>query len=154
MPYYYGVPFHIVPFQCCRCFWVLKACCFELRCIFLVWYFCTYKFVKSNCLATMEVLNACVSWNALENQDRYVWTTLWPLKMDGIQIFWFRCSLFDFYAECAHGHMAVRKCGKMITHYFLFKNLSLDEEMQHCCHCFQLWFWRWNEIFSSIMCTW
>jgi hypothetical protein len=42
----------------------------------------------------------------------------------------------------------------MITHCFLFKNLSLDEEIQHFFHCFQLWFWRWNElVFSSIMCT-
>ncbi len=47
------------------------------------------------------------------------------------------------------------KHGKMITHCFWFKiNLSLDEEIQHCCRCFQLWFWKWNELFSSIMCTW
>jgi hypothetical protein len=42
----------------------------------------------------------------------------------------------------------------MITHCFWFKNLSLDEEIQHCHHCFQLWFWRQNELLSSIMCTW
>jgi hypothetical protein len=35
----------------------------------------------------------------------------------GFNIF-VRCNLFDVYAECAHGHMVARKCGKMITHYF------------------------------------
>jgi hypothetical protein len=35
----------------------------------------------------------------------------------GFNIF-VKCNLFDIYAECAHGHMVARKCGKMITHYF------------------------------------
>jgi hypothetical protein len=51
-------------------------------------------------------------------------------------------------------NVVARKCGKMITHYFLFKKLFLDEEIWHCCHGFQFWFWRWNVFFCSIMCTW
>jgi hypothetical protein len=38
-----------------------------------------------------------------------------PLKMDGIQI-----SLLD------------------VACLTFTKNLSLDEDIQHCCHCFQL----------------
>jgi predicted DNA-binding protein YlxM (UPF0122 family) len=33
-------------------------------------------------------------------------------------------TLFDFYAN-----VVARKRGKMITHFFWFKNLSLDEEI-------------------------
>ncbi len=129
MPYCYGVHFHIVFFQCCRCFWVLKACCFEPWCIFYVWYFSTYKCVKSNFLVAIEVLNACVNLNAFEDQDRYVGTIFQAWKWMGFYLFIVRCNLFDFYAKCAHGHVAARKCGKMITLFFLFKNLSLDEEI-------------------------
>jgi hypothetical protein len=42
----------------------------------------------------------------------------------------------------------------MITHCFWFKKISLDEEIQHSYHFFQLRFWRWIELFNSIMCTW
>jgi hypothetical protein len=54
-----------------------------------------------------------------------------PLKVNGIHI-----SLYNFFDLCAK--MAIDKPNKMITHCFSFKNLSLDEEIQHCCHCFQL----------------
>jgi hypothetical protein len=40
-----------------------------------------------------------------------------PLKMDGIDFF-VKCILFHFYIKCAHGHMATRKHGKMITYFF------------------------------------
>jgi hypothetical protein len=58
-----------------------------------------------------------------------------PLKMDGIQI-----SLLDVTCLISMQNVATKKCGKMITHCFWFKNLSLDEEIQHCCHCFQFQF--------------
>jgi hypothetical protein len=45
-----------------------------------------------------------------------------PLKMDGIQIS-FGCNLNSTQ------NVVTRKCGKMITHCFLFKKLSLDEEI-------------------------
>jgi hypothetical protein len=69
--------------------------------------------------------------------------------MDGIQI-----SLLNVPCLTFMQNLVVRKHGKMNTHCFWFKILSLDEEIQHCFHCFQLWCWRWNELFSSIMCTW
>jgi hypothetical protein len=56
-----------------------------------------------------------------------------PLKMDGIQI-----SLLDVACLTSMQNVVARKCGKMTTHCFWFKNLSLDEEIKHCCHCFQL----------------
>jgi len=121
MRYCYGMPFHIVPFQCCKCFWVFKVCCFELWSIFEVWYFNTYKCVKYNFLVAMEVLNAFVCWNALENQNRFVWTTPQAMKNGWDSCFFVRCSLFHFCVECAHGHMVARKHGKMITHFFCSK---------------------------------
>jgi hypothetical protein len=72
-----------------------------------------------------------------------------PLKMDGIHI-----SLWDVACLTFMQILATRKRGKMITHCFWFKILSLVEEIQHFFHYFKLWFWRWNELFSSIMCTW
>jgi hypothetical protein len=54
-----------------------------------------------------------------------------PLKMDGIHI-----SLLDVVCLTSMQNVVARKCGKMITHCFWFKTLSLDEEIQHCCHCF------------------
>jgi hypothetical protein len=65
----------------------------------------------------MEVLNACVNWNALEDQDTFVQTTFQATKNGWDSYFFVRCNLFDFYADCAHGHMATRN-GKMITHFF------------------------------------
>jgi hypothetical protein len=56
-----------------------------------------------------------------------------PLKMDGIQI-----SLLDVISLISMQNVTVRKRGKMITYCFWFKILSLDEDIQHCCHCFQL----------------
>jgi len=56
-----------------------------------------------------------------------------PLKMDRIQN-----SLLDVVCLTSMQNMVVRKRGKMITHCFWFKVLSLDEVIQHCCHCFQL----------------
>ncbi len=50
-------------------------------------------------------------------------------------------------------NVGARKCGKMIIHYFWFKTISLADEIRHCCHCFQIWFWKWNELFKYIMCT-
>jgi len=47
-----------------------------------------------------------------------------PLKMYGIQI-----SLLDVTYLISMQNVVTRKCGKMITHYFLFKNLFLDEEI-------------------------
>jgi hypothetical protein len=58
-----------------------------------------------------------------------------PLKMDGIQI-----SLLDVICFTYMQIVATRKHDKMITHCFLFKMLSLDEDIQHCCHYFQLRF--------------
>ncbi len=55
-----------------------------------------------------------------------------PLKMDGIQI-----SLLDVACLISMQNVATKKYGKMITHFFWFKTLSLDEEIQHCCHCLQ-----------------
>jgi hypothetical protein len=72
-----------------------------------------------------------------------------PFKMDGILI-----SLLDVVCLISMQNVVARNRGKMITHWFWFKNLSLDEEIQHCCHCLQLWFQSWNVLFSSIMCTW
>jgi hypothetical protein len=46
------------------------------------------------------------------------------LKMDGIQI-----SLLDVACLTSMQHVATRKCGKMITHCFWFKKLSLDEKI-------------------------
>jgi hypothetical protein len=54
-----------------------------------------------------------------------------PLKMDGIQI-----SLLDVACLSSMQNVGVKNCGKMITHFFWFK-ASLDEEIQHCYHCFQ-----------------
>jgi hypothetical protein len=51
-----------------------------------------------------------------------------PLKMDGIII-----SLLDEVCLTSMQNVATRKCGKMITHCFLFKILSLDENIQHYC---------------------
>jgi hypothetical protein len=53
--------------------------------------------------------------------------------MDGIQIY-----LLDVACLTFMQNVATRKNGKMITHCFWFKNLFWDEEIQHCCHCFQL----------------
>jgi hypothetical protein len=47
-------------------------------------------------------------------------------------------SLLDVVCLTSMQNMVVRKRGKMITHCFWFKILSLDEVIQHCCHCFQL----------------
>jgi hypothetical protein len=58
-----------------------------------------------------------------------------PLKMDGIQI-----SLLDVACLISMQNAIANKHGKMITHCFWFKSLSLDGEIQHCCHCFQLSF--------------
>jgi hypothetical protein len=55
-----------------------------------------------------------------------------PLKMDGIQI-----SLLDVACLSFMQNVGVKKCGKMITHFFWFIIVSLDEEIQHCYHCFQ-----------------
>jgi hypothetical protein len=46
------------------------------------------------------------------------------LKMDGIQI-----SLLDVACLISMQDVVVKNCGKMITHYFWFKKLSLDEEI-------------------------
>jgi hypothetical protein len=54
-----------------------------------------------------------------------------PLKMDGIQI-----SLLNVVCLTFMQNVVVRKCDKMITHCFWFKILPLDEDIQHCCHCF------------------
>jgi hypothetical protein len=56
-----------------------------------------------------------------------------PLKMDGIQI-----CLLDVACLTSMQNAVAKKHGKMITHCFWFNNLSLDGEIQHCCHCFQL----------------
>jgi hypothetical protein len=56
-----------------------------------------------------------------------------PLKMDGIQIY-----LSDVACLTSMQNAVAKKNGKMITHCFWFKNLSLDGEIQHCCHYFQL----------------
>jgi hypothetical protein len=47
-----------------------------------------------------------------------------PLKMDGIQI-----SLLDVACLTSMQNVVARNCGKMITHCFWFKKLSLDEEI-------------------------
>jgi len=54
------------------------------------------------------------------------------LKLDRIQF-----SLL--YAVCLTSmqNVVVRKRGKMITHCFWFNFLSLEKDIQHCCHCFQ-----------------
>jgi hypothetical protein len=54
-----------------------------------------------------------------------------PLKMDGIQIY-----LLNVICLISMQNVTARKRGKMITHFFWFKILSLDEDIQHCCHCF------------------
>jgi hypothetical protein len=56
-----------------------------------------------------------------------------PLKMDGIHT-----SLLDVAYLTFMQNVAAKKHGKMSTHCFWFKNLSLDEEIQHFFHCFQL----------------
>jgi hypothetical protein len=56
-----------------------------------------------------------------------------PLKMDGIRIFLLDVACLNFMQN-----VGARKCGKMIVHYFWLKTISLDDEIQHCCHCFQL----------------
>jgi len=56
--------------------------------------------VKSNLLATMEVLNVCVSLNALEDEDMYVRTTFQTIENGWDSNFFVTCSLFDFYAKC------------------------------------------------------
>jgi hypothetical protein len=78
----------------------------------------------------------------------FEWLTK-ALKMDGIQIYLLYVVCLTFMQN-----VVIRKCGKMINHCFLFKILFLNEEIQHCCDCFKVWFWKRNELFSSIMCTW
>jgi hypothetical protein len=56
-----------------------------------------------------------------------------PLKMDGIQIF-----LLDVACLNSMQNVVAKKRDKLIIHCFLFKNVSLDEEIQHCCDYFQL----------------
>jgi hypothetical protein len=51
--------------------------------------------------------------------------------MDGIQF-----SLLDVVCLTSMQNVVARKHGKMITHCFWFKILSLDEDIQHFCHCF------------------
>ncbi len=51
--------------------------------------------LKSNFLAPMEVLNACVNLNALEDQKNICLLSK-PLKMDGIQIFLLDVACLDF----------------------------------------------------------
>jgi hypothetical protein len=55
-----------------------------------------------------------------------------PLKMDGIQI-----SLLDVACLNSMQNVEVKKCGKMITHFFWFITVSLNEEIQHFYHFFQ-----------------
>jgi hypothetical protein len=59
------------------------------------------------------------------------------LKLYGIQIsLLYVVCLISMQNVARMVPMIIR--GKMITHYFWFKILSLDEDIQHCCHCFQL----------------
>ncbi len=55
-----------------------------------------------------------------------------PLKMDVIQIFLFDVDCLNFMQN-----VAASKCDKLIIHCFWIKNMSLDEEIQHCCDYFQ-----------------
>jgi hypothetical protein len=104
---------------------------------------------KSNFLVVMEVLNVCVNFDAFGDQKMYAWQLSKPLKMNGIQI-----SLLNVACLNSMQNVGARKCGKMITHCFWFKFVFLNKEIQHRCHCFQLWFWKWNVLFNSIMYTW
>jgi hypothetical protein len=56
-----------------------------------------------------------------------------PLKMNRIHVF-----VLDVACLIFMQNVVARKHGKMIAHCFWFKNLSLDEEIQHYCHFFQL----------------
>jgi hypothetical protein len=58
-----------------------------------------------------------------------------PLKMNRIQIF-----VLDVACLILMQNVVARKHGKMITHCFWFKKISLDEEIQHSYHFFQLRF--------------
>jgi hypothetical protein len=55
-----------------------------------------------------------------------------PLKMDGIHISLLGVACLNFMQN-----VGTRKHGKVIIHHFWLKSISLDEEIQHCCHCFQ-----------------
>jgi hypothetical protein len=58
-----------------------------------------------------------------------------PLKVDGIHI-----SLLDIACLNSMQNVAASKHGKLITHCLWIKNVYLDEEIQHCCDYFQLYF--------------
>jgi len=53
----------------------------------------------------MEVLNACVSVNAFEDQDMYVWTTFQTIENGWDLNFFVKCSLFDLYGKCGYKKM-------------------------------------------------
>ncbi len=55
--------------------------------------------MKSNFLVAMEVFNACVNLNALEDQNKYVWTTLQTIKNGWDLDLFVGCNLFNFYAK-------------------------------------------------------
>ncbi len=59
-----------------------------------------FSTLKSNFLATMEVLNACVNLDAFEDQNMYVWTTFQTIENGWDSDFFVGCNLFNFYAKC------------------------------------------------------
>ncbi len=48
----------------------------------------------------MEVLNAFVSLDPLEDQNRYFWTTFQTIEIGWDLDFFVECNLFEFYAKC------------------------------------------------------
>lgn len=56
--------------------------------------------LKSSFLATMEVLNTYTSFDALEDQNTYVWTTFETIENGWDSDFLVGCSLFELYAKC------------------------------------------------------
>jgi len=64
-----------------------------------------FSTLKPNFLVTMEVLNACVSLDAHEDQNRYVWTTFQTIENVWDSDFFVGCNLFDFYAKCGNKKM-------------------------------------------------
>ncbi len=71
----------------------------------------------------MEVLNARVNLNALEDQNKYVWTTFQTIENGWDSNFFVGCNLFEFYAKCGS-----KKMWQNDYPFFWFKNLSLDKE--------------------------
>jgi len=98
----------------------------------------------------MEVLNVCVNLNALRSQNKNVWTTLQTNENGWDSNFLIECSLFECYAKMWYQTLAKWLpilFGSKLT-YLWMKKYNIVVVV------FNFDFWKWNELFSSIMCTW